>query len=338
MSSVIVDVCRIDTIQPHSNADALEIAHVKGWQCVVRKGEFSAGDAVVYIPPDSVVPVELSDKLGVTKYLSKGRVRCAKLRGEPSFGLVFRPNAGMNIGDNVTDHYGITKYVPPLKVSAGDAEADHPLFVKYTDIENMRNFPAVFNAGEAVVATEKIHGTNCRVGIVEGEWMAGSKEIRRKRPDDDAMPSSTYWYPFTLECVRSLLEALAAKHRQVILFGEVYGKVQSLKYGLPRSIGFAAFDLYLDGRYADYEVMKALCVAHGVVTVPVFAKFQFSLDAVRDVSSGKTMMNGAEHIREGVVVRPLVERHDPTVGRVVLKYLSDEYLFSGEPDREVATV
>jgi hypothetical protein len=34
---------------------------------------------------------------------------------------------------------------------------------------------------------------------------------------------------------------------------------------------------------------------------------------------------------EGVVVRPLRERHDPKTGRVILKYVSDEYL-CGEYD------
>ena len=77
------------------------------------------------------------------------------------------------------EHYGITKYVPPLRPSAGDAAEAHPLFVSYTDVENLRNFPAVLAEGEEVVATEKVHGTNCRVGIVAGELMAGSMEVLR---------------------------------------------------------------------------------------------------------------------------------------------------------------
>src|SRR5688500_18874964 len=88
MSTLIVEVSRIDLIQPHPNAAALELAQIKGWQCVVPKGRYKDGEHVVYIPIDSVLPIELSDRLGITKYLSKGRVRCARLRGEPSFGVV----------------------------------------------------------------------------------------------------------------------------------------------------------------------------------------------------------------------------------------------------------
>ena len=35
----------------------------------------------------------------------------------------------------------------------------------------------------------------------------------------------------------------------------------------------------------------------------------------------------SNHIREGVVVKPLVERNDPKLGRVILKYVGDTYLF-----------
>jgi hypothetical protein len=46
MSSLIVEVSRIERVLPHANADALELAHIKGWQCVVPKGRYAAGDLV----------------------------------------------------------------------------------------------------------------------------------------------------------------------------------------------------------------------------------------------------------------------------------------------------
>src|SRR5450755_4251106 len=91
MSSLIVEVSKIDAVTSHANADALELAVIKGWQCVVPKGKFKAGDRVVYVPVDSVMPDALAEAMNITKYLSKGRVRCAKLRGEPSFGVIMDP-------------------------------------------------------------------------------------------------------------------------------------------------------------------------------------------------------------------------------------------------------
>lgn len=332
MSSLIVEVCRIDSVVPHPNADKLELAVIKGWQCVVPKGKYAAGALVVYVPIDAVLPSDLSERLGVTKYLSNGRVRCARLRGEPSFGLIMDVDgrAAMAEGADVRERYGITKYLPPLKPSAGDAAEPHPLFVSYTDVENLRNFPAVFADGEEVVATEKVHGTNCRVGLIEGELMAGSMEVRRQRPaDEQALASNTYWHPLTLPGVRDLLDDLGRTSRQVILFGEVYGsKVQNLAYGRKGRFGFAAFDLLADGRYLDVDAFADACGRHGVPTAPVVYRGPYALDRVRAVSGGGTVLGDGEHIREGVVVRPVRERTDPKVGRAILKYLSDEYLFA----------
>lgn len=327
MSSLIVEVCEIENILPHANADALELAHIKGWQCVVPKERHAAGDLVTYIPIDAVIPVEHSDRWGITKYLSNGRVRCAKLRGEPSFGVIIeREDKDWAEGLDVAAFYGITKYVPPVKISAGDAAPSHPLFVEYTDVENLRNFPDVFAEGEEVVVTEKIHGTNCRVGWIEGEWMAGSMSVRRQRPDP--LTASIYWQPLAQEGVQALLEAKGQTHRQVILFGEVFGsKVQNLNYGQIGTLGFRAFDLLLDGKYADADEFETICAQFDVPTVPVLFRGPYALETVKQLSEGSTTL-AADHIREGVVVKPLRERTDPKIGRVCLKYIGDPYVFA----------
>lgn len=325
MSKLIVEVCRLSDVRPHPNADKLDLAVVKGWQTVVAKGIYTPGDLVTYIPPDSVLPVDLSDSLGVTKYLSNGRVRCAKLRGEPSFGLVCAAHG--EEGEDVAEKLGITKYEPPIRISAGDSEQDHPMFGKYTDMENLRNFGNVLIPGEPVVYTEKIHGTNCRVGWVRGDdgeiiRMAGSKGLRRKEE-----AGSLYWLPWGMPSVESLLMRCAeTTATQAILFGEIYGKVQSLRYGLPNGVAFAAFDLMIDGKYKDSYFFELACADHEVPTVPVLGRGSFSMEETIALSRGKSAVPGADHIREGVVVKPLLERHDPATGRVILKYVSDDYL------------
>jgi RNA ligase (TIGR02306 family) len=339
MSSLIVEISRIQQILPHRNAERLELAQVKGWQCVVLKGKYSAGDLITYVPPDAVLPVELSDRLGITKYLSHGRVRCARLRGEPSFGVIFdREDPAWPEGEDVAERYGIRKFIPPLKTSVGNAERAHPLFVSYTEIENMRNFPTIFAEGEEVVVSEKIHGTNCRVGLidVDGEktWMAGSKSVRRKQPADENRAADLYWHPTSLASVRNMVESIAPDTRQVILFGEVYGKVQSLRYGVAGGIAFRAFDLLLDGSYVDYDRFAELCRSHGVETAPLVYRGAFSLDLIEQLAEGNSVIPGAANIREGVVVKPVVERMDPKIGRVVLKYIGDGYLLGDESDTD----
>lgn len=328
MSSLIVEVSRIEEIKPHPNADALEICVIKGWQCVVPKGKYASGDIVTYIPIDAVIPEEHSDRWGITKYLSKGRVRCAKLRGEPSFGVVIEwEDPTWTVGSDVAAHYGITRYEPPVRATAGDAETPHPLFITYTEIENLRNFPGVLLDGEPVSVTEKLHGTNCRVGLVEGELMAGSKGLRRKRPEGDPFENSTYWLPFSVPGVRELLEWLGQTSRVAILFGEVYGsKVQDLHYGEKGTLGFRAFDLYVDGKYLDYGVFLKYCNQFGVEAVPALYVGGYNLELIQGLAEGKSTLC-PEHVREGVVVKPLIERTDPKVGRVALKFIGDGYLF-----------
>lgn len=55
MSSLIVEICEVNDVEKHPNADKLDLVSVKGWQCVAQKGEYQIGDSVVYIPIDSIL-------------------------------------------------------------------------------------------------------------------------------------------------------------------------------------------------------------------------------------------------------------------------------------------
>ena len=128
--------------------------------------------------------------------------------------------------------------------------------------------------------------------------------------------------------VQELLAHLGETHRQVILYGEVFGsRVQSLTYGQGGTLGFRAFDLLADGKYRDADGFTVLCARFAVPAVPVLYRGPYALDTVKALSEGTTTL-GADHIREGVVVRPVKERTDPKVGRVCLKYIGDPYLFA----------
>ncbi|MFY9345753.1 MAG: RNA ligase (ATP) [Planctomycetota bacterium] len=326
-STLIVPVAAIDAIAPHPNADRLEIATVLGWQVVVPKGRYQPGTKVVYFPPDAIVPKEHSDRFGVTQYLANGRVKCARLRGVPSYGFLFPPDdANVAIGTDLAAHYGIKKWLPPARpMLHGAALPDHPSFPRYTDLENLRNFPGVLAAGEEVVLTEKVHGTNVRVGLVRGERMAGSHNIRRAEPTE-RVNENPYWLPWTMAPVEALLTHFAKTSERVVLFGEVYGRsVQSFHYGAIDTMQFAAFDLLVGEKFLDWAELQAALRQFAVPAVPELWRGPFALATVAQHAGGKTTFD-AEHIREGVVVRPLVERWDERVGRVVMKYLSDDYL------------
>ncbi len=91
MAEFEVNVVRIDRIEDHPNADALELAIIGGYRAIVKIGEFRAGDLVVYIPEASILPQWLLKEMGLEGYLAgkdKNRVKAIKLRGILSQGLV----------------------------------------------------------------------------------------------------------------------------------------------------------------------------------------------------------------------------------------------------------
>lgn len=329
MSKLIVEVVEVKEVKPHPHADRLEIVVVKGWQVVVGKGDFHTGDKATYFPPDVVLPQDTSDRMGVTQYLSNGRIKAVRLRGEPSFGFLYKSNEALKdtpIGANVSSIFGATKYVPPKKFSAGDAAPDIPEFQRYTSIEHLSNFPDVFELDEPVSVTEKLHGTNCRVGRIQGEMCAGSHKVIRKRPKGD-LADNVYWYPWSLKAVRELF-TLLPESRDCILYGEVYGKVQELTYGLSNAIGFRAFDLMIGGHYLDPDDFHQWCMKAGVEFTPILDVIPYKLDEIKGLASGRSTVVGADNIREGVVVKPVVERTHPKIGRVILKCIGAEYMLS----------
>lgn len=350
MSTLIVSVTKISKIRAHPQADRLEIAEVLGWQVVVKKGQFKDGDRAVYVPPDAVLPKDVSDRFGVTNYLANGRVKCARLRGEPSYGLVVPPDdPAWPEGMDVTQHYKVTQYVPPIRPDVEGAMEDHPLFHKYTDMEDLRNYPDAFTTGEEVIVTEKCDGTNQRTGLVEGQWMAGSHDLRRKPPEPQPAPPSPtreirvslYWFPISEHCpfadkTKQLLTEFANQRnaKSVILFGEVFGpKVQDFNYGR-KQIDFVAFDLAVDGKYLDFDEFKSVCDKYGIPTVPVLYRGPIDVGVIRKLADENSAIGG-ERYREGVVVKPIKERSVELRGnvhRLILKYKGDKYLTGAHTD------
>ena len=320
---------------------------------------YKDGDRAVYFPADTVLSDELAKRYDVTHLLQTGnRVGRCRLRGEPSFGLVVEIPEGKDwaLGQNVAEHFDVSKWSPPAdKVSAPDAapydsEID-PFFVTYTDIQNGLLLYEKFQEGEEVVATEKIHGKNCRIGIVDGTFCVGSHTCRKADPfpdnndeTDEALKpykGLLFWDAAVDPGVRKFLyDWYAIKSvNTVIIYGEVYGQgVQSLHYGQNKTKGFRAFDIYVNGDYLDFHGFADACDLYGIERAPVLYQGPFDLDKIKAVSVGPSTLPGAKNIREGVVVRTAVERRDPALGRAVLKFVSPEYDLSKHKKKDTTDV
>lgn len=170
-------VSAINNILDIPDADNIELAVVNGWFCIVKKGSHSIGDLVVCATTDAVIPLEISEKLGVTNYLrSKERVRTIKLRGVYSECLLMpidlTPKNKREYGEDLMDVLKIYKYEPPARLitlASGKKRRYHenPNFYIYYKFPNFKNVPNIFDEYDYVEITRKIHGTNARYGIVK---------------------------------------------------------------------------------------------------------------------------------------------------------------------------
>lgn len=179
----------VNDTQPIIDSDNIELVIVNGWNCVVKKGSFVIGDMVICATTDAIIPIEISEKLGVTNYLrNKERVRTVKLRGVYSECLLMPidliPQNKRKDGEDLMDVLKISKYEPPVKMvrlSSGKRRRYHenPNFLIYYKFPNIKNVPNMFDENDYVEITRKIHGTNARYGIVKKSKLSLWNKIKR---------------------------------------------------------------------------------------------------------------------------------------------------------------
>ncbi len=319
MSEFRVPVVKIDKIGKHPNADRLEITTVEGCPCIFQTGQFKTGDSAVYIPVDAVVTQGISG-LEFLKYttLGKCRIKALRLRGIFSMGVLLSADPTWEPGQDVAAILGITKFEEAEDLGMNTENESDPGFMPVYDMENFRKYGGHFSEGEIVSVTEKIHGCNSRMTFRDGRlWVGSHRQV--KRPDD-----TNLWWDVAK---RYDLEAKLSTVPGIVLYGETYGAVQDLKYGTkPGERLFRAFDAFdsTDGKWLSAEPFFALCQKLDIPTVPVLYFGPFTDAKVRELAAGKSTL--ADHMREGVVIRPVVERYVEHFGRLILKLISEEYL------------
>lgn len=195
------------------------------------------------------------------------------------------------------------------------------------DVEGLKNHPNTFEDGEQVYITEKIHGSNARYVYLDGVMYAGS------RTQWKSAESTCVWRKALLD--NPWIEEWCKRHEGFILYGEVTPTQKGFDYGVQKGqVGFFLFDIRTpEGQWVSYEdlvnfddpfemdeVIYAGCMVPGLYVGP------YSKQIVDDLVSGPSMVHGAKHIREGIVIKPIRERTVRGVGRVILKLVSNDFL------------
>lgn len=247
------------------------------------------------------------------------------------------------IGIDVARVLGITKYEPPIPVHmSGEVRNTFGKTLKY-DIENFKKYPDVLREGESVVFTEKVHGTWCCFGwhpeledpIVTSKGLSErglSFKLNERNKNNlyvqTLISTGDQDYANVVDRIRSLG---IGDGQPVYLLGEIYGRgIQDLQYGATKP-QFRVFDIYLGepekGMYLENDVMVQVAGSLGLSTLPVLYRGPFYKEIMEEYTSGPEMISGTEaNIREGIVIKPIQERNNLELGRVILKSVSESYL------------
>jgi len=184
------------------------------------------------------------------------------------------------------------------------------------DIEGYRHYPDTFQPGEEVWITEKIHGCCARYVHTGKRFFSGSRTIFRLNDDGNVWSRVAKKYN---------LEEKLKDYPNIALYGEIYGNVQDLTYGVEEE--FVAFDA-MDAktrRWFDVSEFMQFCQKLDIPIVPTLHLGSWD-KSLTTLAEGKTTMPGANHVREGIVIKPLTEQHVHNLGRKFLKLAGEGYL------------
>ncbi len=329
----LASIQRIKALEPILGADAIEKATVLGWQLVVKKGEFQVGDPCVYCEIDSLMPMRPEFAFLEPRGM---RIRTVRLRGQVSQGICFPLSIlseGIDVseGMDVTDLLGITKYEPPIPANlAGKVKGAFPGYLPKTDETRVQVLQEVLDEfrGTLCQVTEKLDGSSATFYVREGELGVCSRNLELLET-----PENSLWRVARAMDLEAKLRSLDA---DLALQGEIIGEgIQGNKYKLRGQTVyfFNAYDIGAS-RFLGAVELSALLAKLGLPSVPILDEGYSLTSDIQELvrmSAGASQLNTALP-REGVVIRPIAERHTGTLGlgRVSFKAINPEFLLKYE--------
>ncbi len=326
-------------LEPHPNADSLSLVKIDGYQVVVKTEEWKDGQLAAYVPPDSSVP----DRPEWAFLAGKFRIRTRRFRGEWSHGLLVCAPDGARVGDDVSSSLSVVPYEPPSARREGMSARERramPWYRRiisyykevrerprgrfpYYDIENARRFQGLFQPGELIYVTEKIHGANALYTSKRPWYSRTTKIYMRSRTVWKHIGRRDWWqdaYRATPGIAR-----LLGDFPGISIYGEVYGRgIQELEYGVVTP-HFVGFDIWMNEKWMPQDEAYELMKKYDIPVAPFLYECTFhNMEDLYDMAnsfkkSTLAAMNGADHITEGIVLQSLTSRK-------ILKIVSDKYL------------
>jgi len=326
----LATVQRVLAVEPIEGADRIEKLKVLGWQLVSGKGNFPPDSLCVYleidsVPPDTAAfdflwqPTPKADESPQPKVARPDnfRLRSKKLRGTISQGLalpisILPADCTPVEGLDVTEVLGITKWEPPEQSFPRETDGPFPthLFPK-TDEIRVQAAPEILDElrGVECYIAVKMDGQSLTFARYDHEGVDTHTVCTRNYALKD-LPDSPHWQMArALRIFDKIPQGFAVQ-------GEFCGPhIQANRLGLKQR-EFYAFQAYsmAERKYLDFRELLRFCDLIGVTTVPIeyTGPLNESLESVLARADGK-YANG--HCREGIVIRPTVERISETLSK-----------------------
>jgi RNA ligase (TIGR02306 family) len=135
MARKLVTVRRIAAVEPIKGVDRIEVAVVDGWRCIVKKGQFAAGDLGLFFEIDSFLPSTderwsfLASKFTTWNGEKGFRVRSQRMRGQMSQGLL----------EPLASHPEVTRVLDDIRAQHGHDAAEKLIReVSFEDVLGVR--------------------------------------------------------------------------------------------------------------------------------------------------------------------------------------------------------
>lgn len=333
----VATIEEISDVRPHPNADALEIAKIKGWHVCVKKGEFKKGDMCIYICVDSV----LEDK-PVYEFLKNKnfRIRTVKLRGQLSQGIAFPmtifKNLGYDtvvftepniIGSDVSHYVHAKHYEKPLSIQlSGQMVGLMPNYLRKTDEDNIKNNPEIIQelTGKPYYITVKVDGSSGTY-FYKNDIGFGVCSRNYQLKEDE---KNSFWKVARKYDLENKLRSYFP-NRNIAIQGEVYGPgIQDNLLGVS-DVSLRIFNVFdIDtGQYMGFQDLLNFCSGTNTPMVKMIEQrnsFNYTLEQLQKKANELVYENG--NLAEGIVIRPIVETYSETLrGRLTGKIISEPF-------------
>ena len=344
----------------HPNADALQLGKVGSYQVVVQKGLYQSGDEVIFAPEKSILSGSIKSEFET--YLAgpnKDRVKAVRLRGEISSGIIIPKHLVQNfetfeVGHDVSELLDIEKYEPPIPTQlAGKVKSFDMPFIGTHDCEHANIYVKDLLQGERVVITEKVHGSQFILGhnLETNDTIVSSKGMLKSGLVIEESDENTYWIAAKND---QLVERIRSNYQigVVQIFGEVIPVQKGYNYGQVKPT-VRIFDVRVNGLSIPYDQVpdsfkeiwtpivydgtinleeKEVVIYEDVEKGIRKTKIDYMLPKqIVDLCKGNELVSGRElHIREGVVIRPYIDRVATDGTKLRLKIINPAYKESGE--------